>query len=57
MSLSVEEIFKTRHNDRAAKCVKTGCGGVETYNIGYHTNMWFCKVHGWKEMVAQRAGE
>lgn len=57
MSLSVEEILKNRHNDRAVKCVKGSCSGVENYNIGYHTNMLFCKIHKWKEVIAQKGGE
>ena len=52
MSLSVKEILEKRHNDEAVRCVKTNCSGVTSYDIGYHTKMLFCKLHGWKEMIA-----
>ena len=52
MSLSVEEIFKKRNNEVAASCVRKKCVGVESVEVGYHTSMYFCKKHGWKEMVA-----
>ena len=52
MMLSVEAILKKRHNEKAANCVRKKCGGVESIEIAPKTNMLFCKVHGWKEMIA-----
>jgi len=52
MSLSVEQIFKKRENVQAVRCVKNKCEGVDNQEVGFHTRMWWCRKHRWKEMVA-----
>ena len=52
MSLTVEAILKKRNNEKAAQCVRKNCDGLVSTEVGFHTTMYFCKQHGWKEMIA-----
>ena len=52
MSLTVEAILKKRNNEKAAQCVRKNCDGLVSTEVGCHTTMYFCKQHGWKEMIA-----
>lgn len=57
MSSSVEEVLRKRQNNKAAECVKSNCEGVNHYEIGFNTEMWFCKKHGWKENIARKRND
>ena len=52
MNDRVRKICELRHNELAVQCIDSNCGGVNEYEIGFHTKMYFCKTHGWKENIA-----
>ena len=49
--MNLRSILEKRHNQNALSCLDAGC--IQNYEVGYHTKMYFCKSHKWKqEMVA-----